>query len=77
MNLDGHMILTTKFNEFFQAWLTFSDEDDVPENDLDIIYDSVRSIQPVDKKIKLTKKSIFKTPTVESEYENLIKNCRI
>jgi len=77
MNLDGHMILTTKFNEFFQAWLTFSDEDDVPENDLDIIYDSVRSIQPVDKKIKLKKKSIFKTPTVESEYENLIKNCRI
>ena len=32
MSLDGHMILTTKGNEFFQAWLTFSDEDQINFN---------------------------------------------
>lgn len=75
MSLDGHMILTTRSNEFFQAWLTFSEEDDFSENDYNTVYDPIRSCQIVEEKIKLRKKSIFKTPTVENEYSGLFKNC--
>ena len=72
MSLDGHMILTTKHNEFYQAWLTFVEEDLNIQDD-EIIFDSFRSNQMVEQNIKLKKKSIFRTPTIENEYLNLIK----
>ena len=78
MSLDGHMILTTKGNEFFQAWLTFSEEEEqVHEDERILLLDLARGSQGYEGNVKLKKKSIFKTPTTESEYLNLVKTCKI
>ena len=73
MSLDGHMILTTKGNEFFQAWLTFSDEDQINFNSGQEFFDSFRSSQIIEKSFKYKKKSMFNSTTMESEYSNLVK----
>lgn len=77
MSLDGHMILSTKGNEFFQAWLTFADEEENSQHSFEMIYDPQRAAISTEGQVKLRKKSIFKTPTIESEYSNLLKISKV
>ena len=73
MSLDGHIILITKGNEFFQAWFTFSEEDECHFDHGEAIFDPTRSSQIVENNLKIRRKTIFKSPTIESEYSNLTK----
>lgn len=77
MCLDGHMILTTKGNEFFQAWLTFSEDDQIHNDSGEIMYDPIRSCQTVENTLKFRKKKFFKSPTIDSEYSKLLKIGKI
>jgi len=81
MSLDGHIIITTKNNEFIQGWLTFIDEESEQlekedENFQQSILDPKRNLIKQDSNVKLIQKNIFVKPTPKSEYSDLIKNCK-
>ena len=79
MSLDGHIIITTKINEFIQGWLTFIDDENLEgleeKSSNEPIVDVKRNLIKQDCNVKMTQKNIFIKPTPKTEYSEMVKNC--
>lgn len=78
MSLDGHMIVTTRSNEFIQAWLTYIElEEDRDNTDIDkeelFDLDPRRCSIGLENNIKMNKKGVFSSTSVSVEYRKLYK----